>query len=246
MKNNENPMTKAEFKQYIEAAQKGSVEARNVIVARNIGLVWKVVGDKYYWDKANKDDYFQEGCTGLMRAIETFDLKRNLAFSTYATLWIHQKIGRYIQDTKSMIRVPAYAQSFRVSYHIQVKQNPDKDKDEIIRELCQKKQVSLENAAVLLNINMSCGSLHVPSESGDEREIETSDEGMIGNLRQLDVDYLLTQLTFQEYRYMTRRLAGETFESIGKSEGLSREWIRQVCDKAIETMTTIDNLRGSE
>jgi RNA polymerase primary sigma factor len=44
-----------------------------------------------------------------MKAVDKFDWRRGFKFSTYATWWIRQSVGRYVNDTKSMIRVPAHA-----------------------------------------------------------------------------------------------------------------------------------------
>lgn len=54
------------------------------------------------------DDLAQAGMTGLIRAIELFDASRGLKFSTYATNWIRQSIGREIDNTSRLIRLPVH------------------------------------------------------------------------------------------------------------------------------------------
>lgn len=92
IRNRKNPLTREKLNYLVNLAQQGSIEARNQVVERNIGLVLRVAGKYNNQKKFSHDieDYVQEGCFGLMRAIETYDTKRGLMFSTYATWWIRQ------------------------------------------------------------------------------------------------------------------------------------------------------------
>lgn len=54
------------------------------------------------------EELLNEGWFGLRRAIEKFEPERNLAFSTYAVLWIDQAIVRHLKTTEDLIRVPLH------------------------------------------------------------------------------------------------------------------------------------------
>jgi RNA polymerase sigma factor (sigma-70 family) len=53
-------------------------------------------------------DLFQEGCIGLIKAIDKFDIAKEVRISTYATWWIRQSIGRAIDDRDRSIRLPVH------------------------------------------------------------------------------------------------------------------------------------------
>lgn len=54
-------------------------------------------------------DLVQEGNVGLLTAVERFDWRRGFRFSTYATWWIRQAVGRYVTDHRRDIRMPSHA-----------------------------------------------------------------------------------------------------------------------------------------
>jgi RNA polymerase sigma factor (sigma-70 family) len=89
-------------KRQVRAAE----EARDRFVRANLRLVISVART-YYRGTVSLADLIQEGNIGLMRAVELFDWRRGLKFSTYATWWIRQAIGRAIQQQSPMIRLPA-------------------------------------------------------------------------------------------------------------------------------------------
>lgn len=75
--------------------QAGDQEALNELVRHNTRLVKKAVSRVYSPDLATTwDDLIQEGMLGLFTAAKKYDPDRGLRFSTYATHWVQQKVGR--------------------------------------------------------------------------------------------------------------------------------------------------------
>ena len=82
---------------------------RDVILECNMGLVKSLIKKYVLGGYAEaKDDLFQEGCLGLLKALEKFDIDRDVKFSTYAVPYIKAHIKRYIYENGRTIRVPEY------------------------------------------------------------------------------------------------------------------------------------------
>ena len=85
-------------------AQDGD-EAMQHFLRANLRLVVSVAR-KYGRSQMPLLDLVQEGNTGLIRAVEKFDYAKGFKFSTYATFWIRQAIGRALDQKASLVRLP--------------------------------------------------------------------------------------------------------------------------------------------
>lgn len=92
-----------ETRRLLEKAQAGDKAAREELISGNLRLVLSVV-QKFANRGESMDDLFQVGCIGLIKAIDCFDLKQNVQFSTYGVPMIAGEIRRYLRDN-SAIRV---------------------------------------------------------------------------------------------------------------------------------------------
>lgn len=90
-------MAKSHTIELLEKVRLGDERAKEEVVNDNLGLVWSIVHrfkNSYY----DKEDLFQIGCIGLMKAINNFDTSYDVQFSTYAVPIIMGEIKRYFRD----------------------------------------------------------------------------------------------------------------------------------------------------
>ena len=90
-----------QVKDYIFKSQHGDNEARDILVEKNIRLVWSVV-QRFINRGYDPDDLFQIGSIGLIKSIDKFDLSYDVRFSTYAVPMIIGEIQRFIRDDGSV------------------------------------------------------------------------------------------------------------------------------------------------
>ena len=85
------------FKKYKE----GDKSVKEELINGNLKLVLSIL-KKYKTRVDNMDDLFQIGCIGLIKAIDNFDLKYDVKFSTYAVPMILGEVRRYLRDSGSI------------------------------------------------------------------------------------------------------------------------------------------------
>ncbi|HLR70331.1 MAG TPA: RNA polymerase sporulation sigma factor SigF [Pseudogracilibacillus sp.] len=95
--NNDKNLTNEQVRDLIIKSQQGDKEARDLLVEKNIRLVWSVV-QRFINRGYDPEDLFQIGSIGLIKSIDKFDLSYDVRFSTYAVPMIIGEIQRFIRD----------------------------------------------------------------------------------------------------------------------------------------------------
>jgi len=98
-----NHLSDSEVRQLIRDSQEGDLESRNRLIHHNIRLVWSVV-QRFLNRGYEAEDLFQIGCIGLLKAVDKFDLRYDVKFSTYAVPMIIGEIQRFLRDD-GMVKV---------------------------------------------------------------------------------------------------------------------------------------------
>ena len=102
-------LTREEEVELFQKYHEGDYSAYEKLITHNLRLVSKIAS-VYENSFLDQDDLFQEGVIGLDKAIKSYDETRGLKFSTYATQWIRQAIGRAISDKGRAVRIPVNKQ----------------------------------------------------------------------------------------------------------------------------------------
>ena len=90
------PLTEEEERHYLTLSAQGNVEARNILVERNLRLVAHIM-KKYYAQTSDQEDLISIGTIGLIKGITTFDPTKGARLATYAARCVENEILMYFR-----------------------------------------------------------------------------------------------------------------------------------------------------
>ncbi len=241
------------------AAKAGDENARKRLVEANMRLVINIA--KTYRNKLIPlEDLIQDGAIGLMQAAERFDPDRGFRFSTYATHWIRQAIGRAIDNKSKAIRLPAHvSQSLRKVQKERERIQRETGEDPTHDELAEAVGMSSKKLHTLLQSNQDTISLD-QSVNGESGGVTLGglirDVGATGDPETLVLDAevvyelqrILSELNEREQSVMRLRFKfdgsdAHLQEDVAKEMKLSRERVRQIEIQAIKKLRALAQRR---
>ena len=93
------PLTAEEERRYLERSAQGDLEARNILIERNLRLVAHIM-KKYYSQSADQEDLISIGTIGLIKGISTFDPSKGARLATYAARCVENEILMHFRSQK--------------------------------------------------------------------------------------------------------------------------------------------------
>lgn len=110
------PLSSKEEKEYLERFAKGDINARNILIERNLRLVAHII-KKYYTAAQEQDDFISIGTIGLIKGISTFKPSKGTRLATYAARCIENEILMHFRSIK------------RISTEVSLSESIDTDKE---------------------------------------------------------------------------------------------------------------------
>ena len=93
------PLSAQEEQHYLKLAGEGDLQARNVLIERNLRLVAHIM-KKYYSQTADQEDLISIGTIGLIKGISTFDASKGARLATYAARCVENEILMYFRSQR--------------------------------------------------------------------------------------------------------------------------------------------------
>lgn len=103
MKSFPKPLTASEEREYLQKYTEGDLEAKHILIERNLRLVAHIV-KKYQTTDEETEDLLSIGTIGLIKAVVTFDAEKSVRLGTYAARCIENEILMYLRSKKKISR----------------------------------------------------------------------------------------------------------------------------------------------
>ena len=231
-----------EMQQMLEAIKAGDMQVREKFITGNLRLVLSVI-QRFSNRGENPDDLFQVGCIGLIKALDNFDLRHGVKFSTYAVPMIIGEVRRYLRDNNS-IRV---SRSLRdIAYKaLQAKEQlaGSLSREPTIAEIAGEIGVESEDVVMAMDSIQEPVSLFEPvfHDDGDAiyvmdqvQDIRNTDEKWIENL---SLSEAMDRLSPRERRILKMRFfEGKTQMEVAEEISISQAQVSRLEKNALQYM----------
>lgn len=254
---NKKIIDKSELRQLtvkINHYQKLEIESKEKFIKANLRLV--VTFAKRYSGKGMPlMDLIQEGNLGLIRAVEKFDHKKGVKFSTYAAWWIIQNISRALIEKSKLIKIPHYLVEKRTKiFELRNKIIEETGTEPLPELIAEELEINPDGVREILYSNSSVHSLDLPISTEDsathadfiQDEDATSQDEMIDRFQKIKIlNESLNILDNREITVLKMRFGLDnskvyTLDEIGIKFDLTRERIRQIEKTAINKIRQSD------
>lgn len=238
-----------EFLELLLAAKSGDKASRDLLVEKNMGLVWSVV--RRFANRGHEmEDLFQIGVIGLMKAIDYFDTSFDVRFSTYAVPMISGEIKRFLRDD-GMIKVSRSLKEH--SWKIQKareKLNHENGREASISELCACTGLEAEDIISAMESGCEVESLNKVIFQNDGQPVRLVDKLVEKKdfhselLDRLLVEELMDGLDTKERELIIMRYyCNETQSKIAEYFGISQVQVSRMEKRILKRMREMMNAR---
>ncbi|MFD4024387.1 RNA polymerase sigma factor SigF [Streptomyces sp. NPDC058576] len=222
--------------------------ARNTLIEMNLSLVRFAANRFRNRGSGDMEDIVQVGTIGLIKAIDRFDLSREVEFTSFAVPYIVGEIKRFFRDTSWAVHVPRRLQELRVDL-AKAKESlaADLDRDPTVKELAE--DLGIEESEVTEGIVASngytAGSLDMPTDTADAGPRQTAGRTFADVLGEPDpametvenlhaLAPLLDELDERERRIIDMRFGQEmTQAQIGAELGISQMHVSRLLSRML-------------
>lgn len=222
-------------------AQQNKEEAMEKIITNNSGLVWSIV-NRFLGRGYSKEELYQIGCIGLIKAVQRFDVKFEVRISTFAVPYIMGEIKRFIRDDGPIKISRSIKELGNKIREVQRDYLAKNGKDIKISEIAKILNTSIEDIAVALDASKPLDSIDEEAYEGDETESKISkisnNKDEMGELvNKITVQKLINELELRDQKIIILRyFKQKTQVEVAKALGISQVQVSRIEKKVLSEM----------
>lgn len=253
------PLLSAEEEQVIgKAIKEGDQKAKQTLIESNLRLVVSIA-KKHVYSGVDFLDLIQDGNTGLMKAVDKFDVDLGYKFSTYASWWIRQAIERSIMDTKRLIRRPVHIEeTLRKIRKYKIEFEKENFRLPTQSEIASHFKFSSDTMNIIVSMQDNYVSLDSPVNGENDTFIgemipdskQNIEEEMMQKVLAESLNKAIDEVLTTRESCVIRMRYGldgtgrfKTLEECGATFGVTRERIRQIESKSIQKLKKLRKSR---
>ncbi len=220
-------LTQCETLAYIKKAQEGSESAKTILLENNYPLIKSIV--KRFLNKGvDYDDLYQLGCVGFLKAINNFDEKFNVKFSTYCVPMIIGEIKRFMRDD-GLIKVSRSLKTLNneINKFINQYKNENNGESPCVEDISKAIKVDVQEILLAIESSRQLVSLNENIDD-DSNSCQICDKIPIEESPYEDVDFIMLKSALKNLnerdkkliilRYFRNKTQSEVAESLGVSQ----------------------------
>ncbi|MFZ7130911.1 MAG: RNA polymerase sporulation sigma factor SigF [Eubacteriales bacterium] len=191
-------------------AQDGDKEAKEILLKANIGLINSIV-NKFMSRGYDRDDIFQIGSIGLIKAIENFDTSYDVKFSTYAVPMIMGEIKRFLRDD-GLIKVNRNLKNiYKKIYYLKEKFYNNHNREPTLEEISKELGVEKEEVVMAMEACYTPDYLYEVIHHDDGNpvmlidKIESDDRNEENILDKITLKEMISRLPMRERQIVIMR-----------------------------------------
>lgn len=222
-------------------AQNKSEQAMEKIITNNSGLIWSIV-NRFLGRGYSKEELYQIGCIGLIKAIQRFDVKFEVKMSTFVVPYIMGEIKRFLRDD-GPIKISRSIKELGIKIREVQREYLAKNGEDIrISEIAKILNVNIEDINIALEATKPIDSIDEEAYEGEEKSSKISKisnkKDDVGELiNKMTIKKLIKELNQREQEIIFLRYFKEkTQTDVAKALGISQVQVSRIEKKILLEM----------